>query len=303
MRFFCVPAVILGSVLLGSVAIPVDHQRTGLQSLNGYGPEVDALTDIPAIPSTRAPTLHLESRARPRTKRPATTKKRPNKTNKPKKEPKSIGKKKKATKKKPKPHTTKTSHKPAKPTSTPKPEEYWKQPIPSEAQIAQKCRVPRNKALFWSGTSAFAHDYAKLKGLTTDSNAYPGPTKKLPVRYTYMFRGKDAAKSQEFANRFSRVFAKKASGTVYLMVPWKTGPNRTRVFHKDEWPQLKKGLQTGRVTKIVQVNPDDFDQTKEYNPKEYGLSKRAAEIDLDNLSWDVDLDALEEAWRTHENRE
>ena len=43
------------------------------------------------------------------------------------------------------------------------------------------------------------------------------------------------------------------------------------------------------------MNPDNFDQTKVYDPKEYGLTKRES-IDINNVPWDVNLDALEEAW-------
>lgn len=304
MRFFSVPAVILGSILLSAIAIPVDHQPKGIQHLPGSGSHDHALTELSALPPSEAPKLHFEPRARVKSKRPS-TRKRPSKTRKHKKtKPKHKTTKKTNKKKKPagtgkKPTKTK-SKAPAKATSTPKPEEYWKVPIPSQREVDRNCKVPRNKALFWSGTSGPAQEFARKNGLTTDANAFPGPTKKRPVKYTALFRGKNAKKDAEFANRFSRAFAKKAAGTVHLMVPWAGGPNPTRVFHKVEWPQLKKRLRSGLVTKIIQVNPDNFEDTKEYNPKEYGLTKRSEPVDLKNVKWDVDLDALEEAWKRAE---
>ena len=51
------------------------------------------------------------------------------------------------------------------------------------------------------------------------------------------------------------------------------------------------------VTKIVQINPDNFQEPRTCDPKTYGLTKRAEEIDLGNVPWDVDLDALAEAWK------
>ena len=101
------------------------------------------------------------------------------------------------------------------------------------------------------------------------------------------------------------MYAKKATGVVHVMVPWKEGPNPKRFFHEDEWPILKGLLAKGIVTRIVQVNPDDFQETRDYDPKaRYGLERRgvmvrewAEKIDLRNVPWDVDLDALAEKWR------
>jgi hypothetical protein len=108
---------------------------------------------------------------------------------------------------------------------------------------------------------------------------------------------RDKKKDNEFAKRFSLAFAKKASGEVELMVPWATSPRPDRYFHLYEWPTLKKSLAQGKVTKIVQVNPDNYKEKRVYNPKQFGLSKRAAEIDLANVPWDADIDAVAEKWR------
>ncbi|KAF2685251.1 hypothetical protein K458DRAFT_450190 [Lentithecium fluviatile CBS 122367] len=166
-------------------------------------------------------------------------------------------------------------------------------PVPTETEITTLCSVPENKAIVWSGTSDKVHTYKLQAGLTSDSQAYP-------AGYTLTFRSTDNAKYVEFASRFSRVFARTAKGEVRLMVPWETGPVPTRTFHKDEWPILKEGLATGRITKIIQVNPNNWAEERIYNPTIYGLTKRE-KVDLNNVPWDVNLDALGEAWkRTNE---
>ncbi|KAK7191917.1 hypothetical protein PSPO01_02366 [Paraphaeosphaeria sporulosa] len=204
---------------------------------------------------------------------------------------------------------TKTKSKNApKPKASQKP---WEKPVPSEATIARYCNVPKDKALFWSGmwpqgstsngdwTPKLVLQYAAQKGLKHDESVYP---KGYVRRYTRP-NGKPYNKKKEqlFAQRFSKVFARKSRGVVHVMVPWKTGPKAGRVFAKDEWPILKRALKTGKVTKIIQVNPADFGETREYDPKIYGLTKRNGggrkgvdfDIDLENVPWDVNLDALE----------
>jgi len=159
--------------------------------------------------------------------------------------------------------------------------------------------VPKGKAIFWSGVWPETEAYAKQKSLVHDELAYP---KGYTLKYMRP-NGKayDEKKNQLFAKRFSKVFARKARGVVYVMVPWEKGPRAGRVFAKDEW----QSLNTGRVTKIVQVNPGNFKETREYNPNLYGLTKTAGferrgvgfDINLDNMpSWDVNLDALQAAF-------
>ncbi|PVH92942.1 hypothetical protein DM02DRAFT_677164 [Periconia macrospinosa] len=265
---------IIGSVLVNAVAIPVP-QNDCLQacdsSVSSF-PVADAYLTLSKEEET-SPVLNQRTlKARKSKKKPKTPAKKP--TDKPKTP---TEKPKAPTKPQKPPKETQTPHQP-----------QWKGPVPSEAEITKKCNVPKDKALFWSGTSKQVHTYNAKAGLVTDSQAFPD-------NYTWRFRGKDPAKSALFAERFSRVFAREASGEVHLMVPWKTGPRPDRVFHKDEWPILKKSLKSGKVTKITQVNPDNFQETRVYDPTAYGLTKRT-EIDLDNVPWDVNLDALAEAW-------
>jgi hypothetical protein len=58
-------------------------------------------------------------------------------------------------------------------------------------------------------------------------------------------------------------------------------------FHTVEWPVLQ-------ITELVQL----YEECYAYEvlvAKRFGLAKRAADIDLENVLWDVDLDAL--GWR------
>jgi len=55
-------------------------------------------------------------------------------------------------------------------------------------------------------------------------------------------------------------------------------------------------MATGRITKIIQVNPNNWAEERVYDPTTYGLTRRA-EVDLSKIPWDVNLDALERAWK------
>ncbi|KAK3197454.1 hypothetical protein GRF29_216g257627 [Pseudopithomyces chartarum] len=294
--------VCLTAVHIGAVAVPVKNGDLTL-SLDSTR-RTTALSYTPATHGaiTLSPPATIPTLSKRAGRKKATSKKsRPKKTKK-----KSPPKKKKTSTKKPTKTTGGTKTRPKKPktpttpsgTSKTKPKKpkatqsgvpLWKTPVPSLSEISKQCRVPTNKALFWSRTAIPVKAYRAQKGFTTDSQAYP-------KGYTSRYRGKDAKKDALFAKRFSIAFAMKAKGVVHLMVPWEGGPPAERVFHKDEWPVLKRALKRGTVTKIIQVNPDNYAETKIYDPKEYGLTKRGEEVDLKNVPWDVNIDALRRAW-------
>lgn len=167
-------------------------------------------------------------------------------------------------------------------------------PIPSEAEMMEICNVPKDKAIFWSQTQDDAYKYQDLNGLHGDTASYP------PGYVDSFNRKTEPEKWLKFARLYSRVYAKKASGEVRVMVPWEKGPTPDRVFHSNEWPMIKEGLASGRITKVIQVNPKNFAETRIYDPTIYGLTKRSFDdmnVDLDNAPWDVNLDALAEAWK------
>jgi hypothetical protein len=99
------------------------------------------------------------------------------------------------------------------PKANAKPDPYG--PVPTEAEIATLCSIPENKAIFWSDTADQVHQYKTKAGLVSDSQAYP-------EGYTWTFRTIKnptmAQKNDEFAARFSRVFARTAKGEVRVMV-------------------------------------------------------------------------------------
>ncbi|KAF2442012.1 hypothetical protein P171DRAFT_496745, partial [Karstenula rhodostoma CBS 690.94] len=315
MRFFSsATALALGVLSLNTFAVPV--QQSGSVDAMDAGFRRDVATSQIAAASVGARAVvpadvELVPRARVRSGRTRA-----------KAKPKSKSTRKKKLKSQTKPRPTKPKSKSkgtkAKPKTTPKkkpPQKPWEQPVPSEATITRHCKVPKDKALFWSGmwpagstsngdwTPKIVLQYAAQKGLKHDESVYP----KGYVRKYTRPNGKPYNKKKEqlFAQRFSKVFARKARGVVHVMVPWKTGPKAGRVFARDEWPILKRALKAGRVTRIVQVNPADFGEVREYDPKRYGLVKRDGggrkgvdfDVDLDNIPWDVNLDALEAAWR------
>ena len=284
MRFSLVYAL-LTSTLINAVSIPASEQ--GPNSLSVRREEIIEAAVGPAYtPPNPAPALDTRATKKP-AKKPATKKKPAAK--KPAKKP--------AKSKTPAKGKTKSKAKtPAKPKSK---KGTAKAPaLPSEKAMSLKCKVPKNKAFFWSGVHPTGYQYAKQARLTTDETAYP-------PGYVYQF-GKDKLKGKysratedKFQRRFSKVFATKAMGVVHVMVPWKAGPRRERIFHTDEWPVLKASLAKGKVTQIIQVNPDNFKETRKYDPKAYGLSKREARSGINNTveaRWDVDLDALNEVF-------
>jgi hypothetical protein len=148
----------------------------------------------------------------------------------------------------------------------------WEGPVPSELEISALCNVPEGTSFFYSGTWPKAEQYGREAGRVMDVKAYPD-------KYVDLFSGRDGtprdeAKRKLFSSRISRMYATKARGEVHVMVPWETGPDPMRFFHQDEWPILKAKLESGEITKIVQVNPDNFMETRIYDPKMFGLSRR-----------------------------
>ena len=149
----------------------------------------------------------------------------------------------------------------------------WEGPVPSEAEISALCNVPAGKSFFYSGTWPKADEYATQAGMVMDVKAYPD-------KYVDLFSGRDGTprspeKRTLFSSRISRMYASKAQGEVHVMVPWEQGPDPKRFFHSDEWPILKAKMESGEVTRVIQVNPDDFTQTRVYDPSRFGLSRRA----------------------------
>lgn len=284
----------LGAFLLNALAVPVTHDGT-TKAVDAVLPPSVSMPDVPALAvvppgDTHALDTTLLPRARSRSSR-SRSRARPKKTRK--------SKKKTTTKKRPGKGRKKTK-KTKKGKDKKKP---WEEPVPSEREITKKCKVPRNRAIFWSGVWKQTEAYAKQHNLIHDELAYPrGYTLKYMRKNGKAYNER---KNQLFAKRFSKVFARKSTGIVYVMTPWKDGPKAGRVFAADEWPILKKSMDAGRVTKVIQVNPDNFEESRIYKPERYGLSKREGvarrgvdfDVDLENVPWDVDLDALEEAWK------
>ncbi|MCJ1353164.1 MAG: hypothetical protein MMC33_003149 [Icmadophila ericetorum] len=130
-------------------------------------------------------------------------------------------------------------------------------PIPTLDECRKLVKVPKDKALLWSQVNGKQYEFANAMGLTTDEAAYPHGFTELAMQLP-------AKQGQEFADDFSQAFAEAASGTVYVMIPWDKPFDRSRVFGRVEEPAL---MRNRKVTQIIQVNPDNFKQTRPYNPK------------------------------------
>lgn len=247
--------VCLTAIQLGALAVPT--KNGGLTSSIDNDRNTTAVAcsqNCHGTTTIKHPVAVANIDKRATRKKASSSKSRPKKSKKtkPKKSKKKAPKASKTRPKNPKtPKATGASKtktkKPKKPKATQSGVPAWKSPVPSVAEITRHCRVPKDKALFWSRTAAQVKLYRAQTGLTTDSQAYP-------KGYTSRYRGKDQKKDALFAKRFSIAFAKKAAGVVHLMVPWEGGPPAERVFHKDEWPILKRNLKRGVVTKIIQVS-------------------------------------------------
>ena len=127
------------------------------------------------------------------------------------------------------------------------------------------CNVPKDKAICWPQTRDDFYEYEKNMGLVGDELAYP-------PGYVMTFYKIDKPKGREFAAQFSGVYARKATGKLRIMVDWEKGPAPDRVFHSAEWPIIKEGLASGRITEAIQVNPKNHTETRIYDPTIYGLT-------------------------------
>lgn len=75
----------------------------------------------------------------------------------------------------------------------------------------------------------------------------------FPKKYTNM-NGRSAAWYQNFADRFSGVFAEKASGTAYIVGPWEGEIDACRVWQRIKYPTLQDNLEISRVTLVDYTN-------------------------------------------------
>ena len=127
---------------------------------------------------------------------------------------------------------------------------------PTDAELTAACNPTADKTLFFSGVGGQQKPtaYKNQAGLQMVKDTYP----------KNFLKNKASVKTETydaFVERFSRVFAQKAAGTVHVMLPWTGSPDSKRVWASVEEPALKAN---SAVKEIIQVDPDNFSQTKPY---------------------------------------
>lgn len=153
-------------------------------------------------------------------------------------------------------------------------------PYPHKDECAQKVKTEENKSLFYTGFGGFGltpkqlRDYKKQTGLhiVGDGFTYPSgfdapksePKNDIPKQDEYYKR---------FVDEFSEAFSEACSGEVFLLLDFNVDANNPpsgqcrTTWYRKEYPALKNN---GKVTKITQVNPADFTQTKQIWPTTAG---------------------------------
>lgn len=169
-------------------------------------------------------------------------------------------------------------------------------PYPTKDDCSAKVKTEKDKSLFYTGLGGFGltgkqlQDYKRQKKLhlVGDSYTYGGgfvaprnePKDDLDKQTEYFGR---------FADEFSEAFAEKSSGEVFLLLDWDTDANNPpnsacqTTWYRKEYPALQAN---SAVTKVTQVNPKDFTQTKQIWPTSGNgkLLRRAVDLCLD---WDA----------------
>jgi hypothetical protein len=131
-------------------------------------------------------------------------------------------------------------------------------PVPTVDEMEKHIRVPKDKALFYSGDTGSlmndAYTYAQKHGLKVITELFQ-ETWAAPWE-----KSSDAKVVAEFWDNISGAMAKASSGTVHVLLPttttgtnWKSGT----VWDRIEWPLLKTNSQ---VHQIIRVNPTNSNQ-------------------------------------------
>lgn len=157
--------------------------------------------------------------------------------------------------------------------TTPYPDDY---PYPKQSDCEAKVKTEENKSLFYTSqryngyTAKQLRDCKKQLGLhiVGDSFTYPAGFDN-PAKSTGNLDNDDSYYAR-FIDEFSTVFAAKSSGEVFLLLNFDIDPNNPPAGHcastwyRVEFDALKAN---SAVTKVTQVNPTDFTQTRQIWPQ------------------------------------
>ena len=151
------------------------------------------------------------------------------------------------------------------------PDDY---PYPKKDDCTNTVQTQQDKSLFYTGLSGYGltgkhlQTYKKQAGLYIVGGAFTYPSGFVDPK-TVGDDDKDAAYYAQFADDFSEAFAEKSSGQVFLLLNMETDPNNpdnghcSTTWYRKEYPALKANSD---VTKITQVDPTDFTNTKQIWP-------------------------------------
>ncbi|KAG6849026.1 hypothetical protein H0H93_011939 [Arthromyces matolae] len=141
--------------------------------------------------------------------------------------------------------------------------------IPTVQQFMEHMKVPKNKALFWSGRSADDYENKALKrseheGWTVIAEAWWDP-KKNPKNHGKWAQPwltgfqHDNSKLKQFWDNASQAFAQLAEGEVHVLLPENVVRHPGTVWDRIEWPALAANK---KVTRVIKVTPGK--STKDY---------------------------------------
>ncbi|KAF2105788.1 hypothetical protein BDV96DRAFT_591868 [Lophiotrema nucula] len=141
---------------------------------------------------------------------------------------------------------------------------------PSDDDIRGAYIAPSGASVFWSqiGTSQAPYDFAQSIGGVIVRGTYP-------KGYTNQNK-RSSQWIQDFRDRFSAIYAEKASGEVFFVAPFDNKIDACRIWSRMELPSL---MDNSDVTKITLVDYTNFANKKTiWEPTSIPFSKREEAI-------------------------
>ena len=168
-------------------------------------------------------------------------------------------------------------------------------PYPKKDECSDKVLTEKDKTLFYTGYGGFGLSPKQLVNYKTQNKLHVvGDSFTYPSGFTApKNQPSDLDKADQyykrFADDFSEAMAEKSSGEIFLLLDWATDANNPpngvcqTTWYRKEWPAVKAN---SAVTKVTQVNPQDFSQTKQIWPQSGGSKLIRRDDDDGCLDWD-----------------
>ena len=167
-------------------------------------------------------------------------------------------------------------------------------PYPKKDECSNKVKTEMDKSLFYTGYGGFGltpkqmQDYKRQNKLHVVGDSFTYPSGFVNPRNQPSDPVLQAQYYKRFGDEFSEAMAEQSSGEVFLLLDWATDANNppngvcSTTWYRKEYPALKSN---SAVTKVTQVNPNDFTQTKQIWPQSGG-PKLVRRDDAGCLDWD-----------------